>query len=352
MENEKEIYLYEDDVLPNFLKFSTIPIKEQIKSEYEQKILKVKKDFYISGNKKKELAEWYLELIENQTDKFLIEEDSFNFSVIPVMYLDTPPSSMSEIDRDLIIVRKHMDNLSFTKKENNQQSQQQQEQQQQQPKQHNTLIYNKLVSQLIIQVHRLIDIFIKESLCILYNELSDLSDQYSIDIYLNNPLVPLNSIEQQEQQEQQQQQQQQQYQQQQQQQQPQPQPPSSGQIKIYNTMALNKEFNFNEFQNNCRQIIERIQRKPQNKMEEINFSPLIELLKDTNHLNKMQQYDKDFFLMDHSILSADDPVVGVTGFVLNRLHRLENELKTIQQHWNSTSINSFNQNYQTSSHRR
>ncbi|KAM9964295.1 hypothetical protein ACTFIW_004051 [Dictyostelium discoideum] len=338
--NEKEIYLYEEDVLPNFLKFSTIPIKEQIKSEYEQKILKIKKEFYISGNKKKELAEWYLELIENQTDKFLIEEDSFNFSVIPVMYLDTPPSSMSEIDRDLIIVRKHMDNLSFTKKENNNQQQPQQPQssqpQPQQPKQHNTLIYNKLVLQLIIQVHRLIDIFIKESLCILYNELSDLSDQYSIDIYLNNPLVPLNHIEQQQQQQQQQQE-------------------SNEQIKIYNTMKLNNEFNFNKFQNNCRQIIERIQRKQQqqqNKGKEINFSPLIELLKDTNHLNKMQQYDKDFFSMDHSILSADDPVVGVTGFVLNRLHRLENELKTIQQHWNSTSINSFNQNYQTSSLRR
>ncbi|EAL68765.1 hypothetical protein DDB_G0277159 [Dictyostelium discoideum AX4] len=335
--NEKEIYLYEEDVLPNFLKFSTIPIKEQIKSEYEQKILKIKKEFYISGNKKKELAEWYLELIENQTDKFLIEEDSFNFSVIPVMYLDTPPSSMSEIDRDLIIVRKHMDNLSFTKKENNNQQPQPQslqQQQPQQPKQHNTLIYNKLVSQLIIQVHRLIDIFIKESLCILYNELSDLSDQYSIDIFLNNPLVPLNHIEQQQQQQQESHQ-------------------SNEQIKIYNTMKLNNEFDFNKFQNNCKQIIERIQRKQQqNKVKEINFSPLIELLKDTNHLNKMQQYDKDFFSMDHSILSADDPVVGVTGFVLNRLHRLENELKTIQQHWNSTSINSFNQNYQTSSLRR
>ncbi|EGC30215.1 hypothetical protein DICPUDRAFT_41767, partial [Dictyostelium purpureum] len=197
--DNNEDYLYFDDVLPIFLKFKSSPVEP--KTEYENKIMNNKKPYYIQGSKKKELAEWYLEYIELQTDKFLIEEDSFNFSVIPTMYLDTPPSSMAEIDRDLIIVRKHVDHLSFSvnSKANKQTSSPSpstpqittptQQSTLTTPRHHNTVIYNKLVSELITKVHALIDIFIKESLCILYYDLSKLTDQFNIDIFLNNPLV-------------------------------------------------------------------------------------------------------------------------------------------------------------------
>jgi len=311
-------YVYQDDVLPIFLKFNTTPI--QPREEYEKKIVHVKKPNYLNGSKKKELAERYLEYIENQTDKFLIEESNFNFSVIPVMYLDQPPSSMSEIDRNLRTVRKYMDDLSFTNKNNNNNNNETLI-----PIQHNTIIYKRLIERLIDAVYRMIEIFKKESLYILYHDLSLLEDQYNIDIYLQHPLIKVidnnnninNSTNNNNNNNN-----------------------NKSTTSLISTMEINNTFNFNEFKTNCSKVLARLEKKQQNN--NLDLQCYKEMIKDISHLYTMQHYDKVFYSIDHSTISPDDPAVGVTGLVVNRLHRLENELKTIQQHWNGTMLNSHN----------
>ncbi|KAF2075994.1 hypothetical protein CYY_002701 [Polysphondylium violaceum] len=319
-------YIYQDDVLPIFLKFNTTPV--EAREDYEKKIVNVKKPNYLNGSKKKELAERYLEYIENQTDKFLIEESNFNFSVIPVMYLDQPPSSMPEIDRNLKTVRKYMDDLSFTNNNinNNKNHNNNNNNNNSIPNQHNTMIYKRLIERLIDTVYKMIEIFKKESLYILYHDISKLEDQYSIDIYLQHPLIKVqNSISRSNNN-------------QNNNSNNQNNNNKSASTTLISTMEIKNDFNFKEFKNSCLKVLNRLERKQTN----LDLQCYKEIIKDISHLYTMQHYDKVFYSMDHSSISPDDPAVGVTGLVVNRLHRLENELKTIQQHWNGTMLNSHN----------
>eukprot|EP01133_Synstelium_polycarpum_P007028 gene7028-8170_t len=187
-------------------------------------------ELYIDGSKKKQMVEWYLEYIETNIDRFLIQDSSFNFSVIPVMYLDTPPSSMPEIDRDLYIVRRFLDDL---------------------------LIYRELVDPVRKVVQAAIDKMKRESEVVVW---------YCLCTMQGDGVTTAGS---------------------------------SG-ARIRHPSRLSR---------------------------------LREMIDDMVHLDMMEHYDNIFFMMDHSKQSADDPVVGVLGLIVNRLHRLENELKTIQNHW-------------------
>eukprot|EP01132_Coremiostelium_polycephalum_P000869 gene869-1087_t len=331
-----------ETLVPVYLRFPIQSIRPTKESDLN--LMNIKKQYYLDGTKKKELAEWYLEYIENQTERFLIQEASFNFSVIPVMYLDTPPSSMSEIDRDLKIVRRFVDDLSFNNNNSpklndiNQQQQQQstfsptssfsslslndnninsnnneerkssqQQQQQQIPLQHSTIIYQKLVEILILEVHKKINQFQMEALLIIYYDLSRLCEEYDLSILLPNPSIEIDHSN------------------------------HHKNSLFYQNFRIKAD----EILQSLLMIKEQQQQQLQQRQQQHiiipipNLQPYLELLKDIKHLQTMKHYDKIFFNMNHSIVSPDDPVVGVTGLIVNRLHRLENELKTIYQHWSN-----------------
>ncbi|EFA80540.1 hypothetical protein PPL_06477 [Heterostelium album PN500] len=247
-----------------------VPIRSTKPSAEEQSIIDNIED-YLNGSNKRKLVEWYLDYIETNIDRFLISDSAFNFSCIPTMYLDNPPSSMTEIERNLLIVRRFLDDLEF-----NQQQQKVQQQQEQvnnnnnnKPNQHNTKIYRELV----VPVRSVVQSAINKS-------------KSEFDVIIWHCLAPFG-------------------------------------VGHRSKSRSSKEF--------YRLAKAKLEQQP---AVIPNAQKLQTIIDDLQHLELMETYDDEFFVMDHSTASPDDPVVGVIGLILNRLHRLENELKTIQHHWN------------------
>ena len=68
-----------------------------------------------------------------------------------------------------------------------------------------------------------------------------------------------------------------------------------------------------------------------------------ELIHDIIYLEEMKKLEEQFFvaMQQPSPQSPNKPsdIVPITGLILNRLHRLENELKTVVDHWKNRRIN-------------
>ncbi|KYQ88253.1 hypothetical protein DLAC_10945 [Tieghemostelium lacteum] len=321
--NEYNDYNYERDRLKIFLKFSIKPV--DINTCKEEVLVLNKKEHYMSGLMKKELVENYLEYIEVETDRFLISQDKFNFSNQPSNYLDHPPTSLAEIDRNLIIVRKYLDILDF-RNNSKQQLQLQQNQELYEIQQHNTVIYKQLIETVKQRVHKLINRFIVEALYILYFELSKLSDIYQIDVFLRKPTELINISDK-------------------------PYIYYSTDLKMDQFLKrsnriltiLQKQLSLTSSSlnnigsgNTSKDPFQNIQDK---LISNVELQSIQDLINDIEYLNKLMYYDTVFFTMDHSKIDKDEPVIGVIGLIVNRLHRLENELKTIKQHWTPSAIN-------------
>jgi hypothetical protein len=60
------------------------------------------------------------------------------------------------------------------------------------------------------------------------------------------------------------------------------------------------------------------------------------------YINKVRKLDETFFdTPDPSSKSATasgpSDIVPITGLIVNRIHRVDNELKTVQDHWRGRS---------------
>jgi len=62
---------------------------------------------------------------------------------------------------------------------------------------------------------------------------------------------------------------------------------------------------------------------------------LREIISDLVYITKMKKMDDNFFISSPSSIHTAGPsdIVPVTGLIANRLHRVENELKTVLDHW-------------------
>ncbi|GAM19649.1 hypothetical protein SAMD00019534_028240 [Acytostelium subglobosum LB1] len=254
------------------------PLRTRSPTPAEQQIID-NEEYYLTGGRKRKLVEWYLDYIESSTDKFLISEANFNFSVIPVMYLDTPPSSMTEIEKNLVTVRRFLDDLEVRTANNNSNNNNNVNGT---PLQHTTKIYRSLVKPVKTVVQEGIDQARAEFEVILWHRLAKLG------------------------------------------------------LACRSHYKSSKLF--------TKDAKHRLDAAVQRSLGTANVVPaakqMKEIIGDLQHLDMMEHYDNEFFSMDHGSKSADDPIVGVLGLIVNRLHRLENELKTIHQHWGHTSNNS------------
>lgn len=76
------------------------------------------------------------------------------------------------------------------------------------------------------------------------------------------------------------------------------------------------------------------------KISEQDAIGLQEIINDLVYINEMRRLDDNFFtnlqkqpkVQSNSYTGPSD-IVPITGLLVNRLHRLENELKTVHDHW-------------------
>ena len=59
--------------------------------------------FYLSGQKKQRLVEWWLKLVEDRCNKYL-EKVQYDFEAVPYDYLDTPPKNPAQVSNNLQII--------------------------------------------------------------------------------------------------------------------------------------------------------------------------------------------------------------------------------------------------------
>jgi hypothetical protein len=69
---------------------------------------------YLSGKKKQELTDWWLQYIEDNVDKYL-HQKGYDPSCVPFQYLDHPPTSMARLQDNIRIVRKLLSDLGSNK---------------------------------------------------------------------------------------------------------------------------------------------------------------------------------------------------------------------------------------------
>lgn len=60
---------------------------------------------YLSGKKKKELTDWWLQYIEDSVEKYL-QQQGYDPTCVPYQYLDKPPSSMARLQENIRIVHR------------------------------------------------------------------------------------------------------------------------------------------------------------------------------------------------------------------------------------------------------
>jgi hypothetical protein len=65
---------------------------------------------YLSGRKKHELSHWWLQYIEDSVDKYLVAR-GYDTTVVPYNYLDHPPSSLQKLQGNLQIARGFLDDI-------------------------------------------------------------------------------------------------------------------------------------------------------------------------------------------------------------------------------------------------
>ena len=64
----------------------------------------VERDDILSGNRKDQLAQWWLNLIQDRTKEFL-ENQGYDFDAVPVDYIDQAPKNIDDVKRNLKIVK-------------------------------------------------------------------------------------------------------------------------------------------------------------------------------------------------------------------------------------------------------
>lgn len=62
------------------------------------------KQHYLQGTRKEALTNWWLQLIEDRVDKYLVETGRYHQHAVPYNYLDQPPVSMQSIQENLRLV--------------------------------------------------------------------------------------------------------------------------------------------------------------------------------------------------------------------------------------------------------
>ncbi len=67
---------------------------------------------YLSGRKKQELTDWWLQYIEDRVEKYL-EEKGYDPSCVPFQYLDHPPASMKRLQENIHVVRAVLSELNI-----------------------------------------------------------------------------------------------------------------------------------------------------------------------------------------------------------------------------------------------
>jgi hypothetical protein len=65
---------------------------------------------YLSGKKKQELTDWWLQYIEDSVEKYL-QHQGYDISCVPYQYLDKPPSSMAQLQNNMRIVHRLLGDL-------------------------------------------------------------------------------------------------------------------------------------------------------------------------------------------------------------------------------------------------
>ena len=58
----------------------------------------------LSGKRKQDLCDWWLELIDKDSDKFLVSQ-GFQIDAVPEHYLDQPPNDLSAVARSLSLLQ-------------------------------------------------------------------------------------------------------------------------------------------------------------------------------------------------------------------------------------------------------
>lgn len=274
------------------------PIKIQINSPiipYHQLVREI-----LNGERKKKLTYWWLDLIETRIDKFLKENVEYDIYAVPYNYIDQPPSSLQSIEKNLTIIHKILD-LEI----NNQ----------------NHLIYhneknirNSLIEPLKNEIYEKIEEFLIVSQLVLFNEIIDF-------IKLSSSLNNLSKEDH-----------------------------SQFQNSYLELLGMKKKNNFQL--NKIIYILEYI-KNHQIIYDKKKFHNLEGLVQDINYIFEMKKLEQEHFknsiiinnqmLENHNLKKNNkhshnrqnsvSNIVPISGLILSKFHRIENELKTVLEHW-------------------
>lgn len=98
------------------------------------------------------------------------------------------------------------------------------------------------------------------------------------------------------------------------------------------------------------EIKDRLEQPGHANISESRRKLFLSLIGDIHYINEMKRLEQDFFSPNPTITSnssespqyqkksAPSDIVPVTGLIVGKLHRLENELKTVVEHWSRRGL--------------
>eukprot|EP01112_Ceratiomyxa_fruticulosa_P009529 TRINITY_DN248_c0_g1_i2.p1 TRINITY_DN248_c0_g1~~TRINITY_DN248_c0_g1_i2.p1 ORF type:complete len:279 (-),score=56.59 TRINITY_DN248_c0_g1_i2:63-899(-) len=257
--------------LPVFLSHPIINPKLLL-NEHELTVIQ-SPQHYLDGTKKRELSHWWLQHIEDQVDSYLTKIQGYVVDAVPYHYIDQPPKSLKAIENNLRVVHALLDDLKV-------------------PFENPTR--SNLVEILKKEVYSVINTFHHDLYVILWDNLTTLNPNTHLSLtsptFLNDATTLLSQ--------------------------------NAKQINTNTTTQNNSNNNHND----------------NNTIPPSLINSLSEILQDIRYIDEMKNLDRIFFEDMHNeekYASNTGPAdtVPVTGLIVSKLHRIENELKTVLTHW-------------------
>ncbi|ELR13243.1 uncharacterized protein ACA1_339910 [Acanthamoeba castellanii str. Neff] len=250
-------------------------------------------------SRKDDLTRWWLQLIEKSTDSFL-RSLGYDFDAVPFHYIDQPPRSMPVILKNLQMIRfllkasgKNLDSGSLPMRRH---------------------LLDGLVNPLKRVIYSRIDEYAHSVMLFLWNECNSLLGLHLADTDGHLSFAPSAM------------------------------PPctATSDRKGKGRASGADDDGVLVPCADLESIKERLQRT--DTIPEGRRKVLLSLLGDIHYIDEMKRLEQDFFgdpsapPQERQKKSPPSDIVPVTGLIVGKLHRLENELKTVVEHWSRRGL--------------
>lgn len=244
---------------------------------------------FFEGSKKNDLTGWWLHLIEQSVEEFVHSLPGWTKNAIPYNYLDQAPTSLEIIQQNLELLRQLIDPQKYGDVHQ---------------------VRERLILPLSNQIYCEIDVFLRQAQLLCINVILEAHHETK-QSHRKEKSEELKQFS------------------------------DENQTRKKHQNGKSTLSNFDFQQDAAREQIKELKQQPLSSSFFKRLEGLEEIIRDIQYIEEMKRLESHFHPESQNTSEMHSPhgsvsdIVPITGLIIGALHRMENEHKTVIEHWSS-----------------